>query len=332
MYNSGDIFLFALSAKRKVPWSIVKRWFEEVHRRGVLDGQSKFDEPVASARWQALRTLSCLGHIDMKFDSDEIKVVVAPPVLAALPGRGVARAVLCGARSPASVENLQQAATIGGFETIVGPHLASCPYVPTRIELCADSSIQIHNVAASVNLRFIDFPPARSLARVSASLQEYCRGLVWSNEAEMNWRRQDFDTERLQFLPNSRIDSKLRLSRYQNPVTSIWYYRLWRNRESAEVELDWGRYAVLALSSHRVLQYDMAIKRASVPYGAPLPTLFSRAFGLCRGHCSTVLGLVPSNEAQRSYVYNDVPPSVFNEVASKLNQQPIEAKGKRWIS
>ena len=332
MFSKGDILLFALSAKRKVSWPGFKQWFEEVHQREIMEGQGEVGEPVASVRWQALRTMSCLGHIDLHFGQDDIQVVVAPPVLAALPGRGGSRAVLCGARSPGTVEKLQDATTAGGVEIIVGLQVASSPYVPTRVELCAESPAQIHDVAASIDLRYIDFPPARSLARVSISLLEYLRGLAWSKEVELNWRREDYDTDRLQFLPSGEVAPQVRLSRYQNPTTSIWHYRLWRGGKCAEVELDWGRYAILALSSRRVWQYDLATKRLCVPYGAPLPTLLARAFGLCSGHCSTLFERVQSQAAQRYYVFGDVPPSVFNAVANKLRQPPIETGARRWIS
>ena len=69
---------------------------------------------------QVLRTMSCLGHIDLHFGQDDIQVVGAPPVLAALPSRGGSKAVLCGVRSPSTVEKLQEVTTAVGVEIIVG--------------------------------------------------------------------------------------------------------------------------------------------------------------------------------------------------------------------
>lgn len=320
MFNSGDILLFAISARRTVSWPVFKQWFEEVHRKENISDQVQVDEPAPSARWQALRIMSCLGHVDLHFGQDEIQVVVAPPVLAALPERGVARAVLCGARSPSAVEKLQEAATAAGVEDIVGLQVVSSPYMPTRVELRAENPCQIHDVAASVGLRYIDFPPARLLARRSISLQEYRRSLVWSKEADLNWRREDYDTDRLRFLPSGETSPLIRLSRYQDPVTSIWRNRLWRNGEWAEVDLDWGRYAILALSSRRVLKYDLVARIVCVPYGAPLPTLLARSFGLCSGQCSTLFERVSPQAKQRYYEFGNVPPSVYNAVANNLLQ------------
>lgn len=324
MFSSGDILLFALSAKRRVPWPVFKQWFDEAHQKELIESLGKVGDRVASVRWQALRTMSCLGHIDLHFGQGDIQVVIAPPVLAALPSRGGSRAVLCGARSPNTVESLQEAAITYDVEITVGLQETSNAYVPTRVELYADSPAKIHDVSSSIGLRFIDFPPARALARVSVSIQEYLQRLMWSKDEELNWRREDYDPVRLRFLPNGQTTPHSRLSRYQNPTTSIWHYQLWRKGEWAEVELDWGRYAVLALSSRMILKYDLATKSVSVPYGAPLPTLLARAFGLCSGRCSTRFERTSSQAGHRYYRFDGVPPSVFNIVANKLGQHPIE--------
>ena len=169
-----------------------------------------------------------------------------------------------------------------------------------------------------MDLLYVDVPSARSLARLVASIQEYRRGRVWSRESELNWRREDFDIHRLQFRPNDGEPAHIRLSRYQNPITSIWHYRLWQNGESAEVDPDWGRYSILALSSRNVLQYDPSAREVRVPFGAPLPALFARSLGLCSGHCSIQSERVSTRGTQRYYVFDDVPPSLFNAVANKL--------------
>ena len=323
MFNSGDILLFALSARRRVPWPLFKRWFEVVYQREVMEGLTDAGEAAVGIRWQTLRTLSCLGHIDLHFGEGEIQIVVAPPALAALPGRGMARAVLCGARSPGTIDSLRDSANAVDSDIAVRSSSDSNSYHPSRVELLAKAPVHIQDVATGIDILYVDAPPARSLARVAASLQEYRRELVWSREAELNWRREDFDTHRLQFRPNDGELAQIRLSRYQNPITSIWHYRLWQNRESAEIDPDWGRYTVLALLSQNVLQYDPFVRKVRVPYGAPLPALFARSLGLCSGHCSIQLERVSTRGMQRYYVYDDVPPSVFNAVANKLRQQPI---------
>ena len=271
MLNSGDILLFALSARRRVPWPLFKRWFEEVYQRNVTEGRSDAGEAAPGIRWQALRTLSCLGHIDLHFGEAEIQIVVSPPALATLPGRGMARAVLCGARSPGTIDSLKDLAAAADVDFVVRSSPDLSAYHPTRVELVAKTPAQIRNVANRMDVLYVDVPPTRSLARVAASLNEYRQELVWSRESELNWRREDYDPLRLQFRTNEGDTAQIRLSRYQNPITSIWHYRIWQNGESAEIDLDWGRYSILALRSRNVLQYDPSARKVRVPYGAPFP-------------------------------------------------------------
>ena len=326
MYDNGDILLFALSAWRETPWTAFKKCFDEVHRRAHSNRSHEQDENAAVYRWKILRTLSCLGHIDLNRDFGGLRVIAAPTVLSALPGFGIRRVVLCGARSPHTVRELCEAATLAGIQTIVRSQTTARPYAPTRVELQAESDAQIRAAAEHLSIPYLDVPPARLMARASASLKDYCQGLTWSKEEELNWKREDFDVDNLQFRLPVGIPNPLRLSRYQDPVKSTWRYYLWRNSEFSEIDLDWGRYAILAMYSKQVLQYDQRNKKVFIPSGTPLPVLFARVFGLCSGYSSYSI--------QRKYfgspdrlgsheVFENVPPSIFKAVSKKIEQQTI---------
>ena len=322
MYSSGDILLFALSAQRQVHWRSFKKYFDEVQRTSIATGILEPGGNATAHRWQALRTLSCLGHIDIRFSPEGILIAAAPPTLATLPGIRSSRAILCGARSQTTVRKLEQAATKLGVETTVCSQSEASPYAPTRVELHSENASLIHAIAESTALRYLEVPPARLLAQISVSLQEYCQGLEWSEEPELNWRREDFHTGNLQFLAGE-VSQQRRLSRYQDPSTSIWRIRLWQNGKSAEIDPDWGRYAVLSQVSPRVLQYDRENREALVPYGVPLPTLLARSFGLCGGYgpeLKQITRLGGASSSRRYVMYRDVPPSIFNSVANKVEQ------------
>ena len=279
MYSSGDILLFALSAQRQVHWRSFKKYFDEVQRTSIATGILEPGGNATAHRWQALRTLSCLGHIDIRFSPEGILIAAAPPTLATLPGIRSSRAILCGARSQTTVRKLEQAATKLGVETTVCSQSEASPYAPTRVELHSENASLIHAIAESTALRYLEVPPARLLAQISVSLQEYCQGLEWSEEPELNWRREDFHTGNLQFL-------------------------------AGEV-------------SPRVLQYDRENREALVPYGVPLPTLLARSFGLCGGYgpeLKQITRLGGASSSRRYVMYRDVPPSIFNSVANKVEQ------------
>ena len=326
MYDNGDILLFALSAWRQTSWRQFKQCFDELQRKRL--GTNSYDpsETAAGHRWRALRELSALGHIDVELEQGSIQVHVAPPVLAALPGLGSPKAVLCGARSPNFMDDLSAEGQSAGVEVLIGPHSSASPFAPARVELRAEDATWIEAVADKVGARYVETTPARLLAQVSISLSGYLRGMMWSNDRELDWYCEDFDTERLQFRIPSEIRPDQRLTRYRNPRTTMWHYRLWQGNQSAEVDPDWGRYAILATITKRVLQYSPETRNAFVPIAAPLPTLLARAFGLCSGHCPAVAEEVQQNPLGRHLRFIGVPPSVFNKVTAKMGQAALHTR------
>ena len=320
MYDNGDILLFALSAWRQTSWRQFKQCFDELQRESAGTAGYGPTETATSHRWRALRELSALGHIDLELEPGGIQVHIAPPMLAALPGLGSPKAVLCGARSPNFMEELRAESRSAGVEALVESQSIASLYAPTRVELRSEDAAWIKSVADNVGARYVEMTPARLLAHVSISLPEYRQKLSWSSDRELNWHCEDFDTERLQFRAPSETRPERRLSRYRDPRTTMWHYRLWQSNQSTEVDLDWGRYAILAATAQRVLQYSPENRNALVPLGAPLPTLLARAFGLCSGRCPTLAEEVQSDPRGRYLRFNSVPPSVFNNVAAKLDQ------------
>ena len=326
MYDNGDILLFALSAWRQTSWVQFKRCFDEIRCKNSASEHYDVAENTTGHRWRALRDLSALGHIDIHITQGGIRVFAAPPMLATLPGFGSPKAILCGGRSPSLIRALETAVASTGLELIVDSQSAASPYAPARVEVRADDPAGIHSLAHNIGISYLDVPPARLLARVSISLAKYRQQLTWSNEPELNWRREDFDTSRLQFQPAGEAPSQQRLSRYQEPTTSIWCHHLWQGNKSAEVVLDWGRYAILSSISRCVLEYFPEGCKAVVPYGAPLPTLLARAFGLCSGYCPTETEVAQTKLLGRCQEFHNVPPSIFNLVAGKLEQ--VSSRGR----
>lgn len=329
MYDNGDILLFALSARNQSSWPEFKRCFDEIQRRVSANGQGQRDENATVHWWQALRLLSCLGHLDIHYNPSRIRVITAPPALAALPGRRPARAILCGARAPNTVARLAQAADAIGVEIIVNSQAEASPYAPTRVELHAGNPLAVKEAAEVAGIRYLDTPPSQLLAHVSISLREYRESLAWTAGPELGWRCEDFDVESLWFLPAGETRAQRRLSRYQNPATTTWRYQLWQDGQSAEVHQDWGRYAILSMSSQAILRYEPETRTVLVPYAVPLPSLPARALGLCSGYCPRVAELVQSSGSGRHYAFASVPPSIFNKIACKVGQ-PMVWRASQW--
>ena len=329
MYDGGDILLYSLSAWRETTWASFKKCFDEVHRRHVVTSIREEQETATYYRWRALRLLSSLGHVDVRIEGQGmgIAISVAPPALAVLPGFGLPRAVLCGARSTSTSSDLRRAAAgVEGAAITTHSQASLSPYAPARVEVKADSDERIRATAGSMGIPYLDQPPARSMAHASASLDEYCRNLSWSEDEDLNWQREDFNVRGLKFQAAGETPPGARLSRYQDPITTIWRYRLWRDSQFAELEPDWGRYAILSACSIRNLQYDPVKRDVLVPLATPLPALLARALGLCSGYAPRVgrrSGEADPGIRIRCEVYRDVPPSIFRMVAEKAGQHEL---------
>ena len=326
MYDCGDILLYSLSAWRETTWATFKKCFDEIHRRHVVTSIREEQETAVYYRWRALRLLSSLGHVDVRFEVQGITIFVAPPVLAVLPGFGIRRAVLCGARSPSTPGDLRRAAAAEGAESTTHSQISLSPYAPARVEVNADSDERIRATAERMGIPYLHQPPARIIAHVSASLEEYYQNLSWSADEDLNWQREDFNVSRLRFQPASETSPGLRLSRYLDPVTTIRRYRFWREGQFAELEPDWGRYAILSDCSKRQLQYDPVKRDVLVPLGTPLPALLARALGLCSGYAPRTgrrSGEADPDLRIRYEVFRDVPPSIFRMVADKVGQHEL---------
>lgn len=320
MHDNGDILLFVLSAWGSTPWRTFRRCVDEIHRRTLTTSSEQSEDHATGSRWRAIRELSALAHIDLHLGFDQPHIFVSPPTLAVLPGHRRPRAILCGARSPALVKRLEDAARQLSAEITVESQATTSPYAPSRIVFSVEHADLFRPIAETTNLRLVVTPPARMLARASISLDVYRRELEWSDQDEINWPKQDFNAHDLLFHPREGSSNESRLTRYQNPSTSMWEYRLWQANRSAHITLDWGRYAALAFSSRKVLHYDPNARTVSVPHRAQLPALIARAFGMCTGYCPRQIPAPSLSADGPRHEFTTIPPSLFNAVAPKLAQ------------
>src|SRR5260370_42337262 len=108
MYDDGDVLLFALSAWGETRWPLFKGAFDVVRSRRLRGEEDGGGFHHARERWKAARLLARLGHCDIDYLDEPARIVIAPSILATLPIAGVPRAVLCGSRSPATIEALRR--------------------------------------------------------------------------------------------------------------------------------------------------------------------------------------------------------------------------------
>jgi hypothetical protein len=273
--------------------------------------------------------MESLGHCDVVFGSEGGQVFVAPSVLVRLPVRGLPRAVLCGSRSPETLGALRRAAGRAGrsVKVVAGDQVALNAFAPARIEVQAASETLIAQLAGDVGVLYDEVPAAWALSALAGSVEELLGSLAWSRRPNLSWPRADFHPAELRFAGRQTSDGLI-LARYEDPVRGQPRFWLWRGEDNAELDDPaWGRYAVLAACRRRVLDYDAATGDLSVPAGARLPRMISRAATLCSGYAPTVAvrGGGIEGAPRRYHVYRRVPEDVYRVLAGKVGQ--LEGKG-----
>ncbi len=328
MYEFGDALLFTLSAWRHCTWRQFRRAFDDLHARFLATGGAVATDDDAYVRSNTARLLDSLGHCDSLFDpGGGGSVLVAPSVLARLPVAGLPRAVLCGSRSPETLEAFQRAKERAGGSVQVrdGSQGSLNAFAPTRIEVQAVSDAAMGKLSADVGVIYVSEPPAWSLAQFSGSLESFLGLLRWRTRPDLTWARADFDPAGLRFA-GERDSEALILSRYQDPVSGRWSFWLRRGDECAEIDdPSWGRYAVLAEHRRRVLQFDAATGELAVPASSPLPRLIARAATLASGYAPRTVVSVDGESGlrRRLLVYGRVPVDVWERLAMRVGQLSV---------
>jgi hypothetical protein len=135
---------------------------------------------------------------------------------------------------------------------------------------------------------------------------------------DLNWPRRDFDPDRLRLVTVSPGTERrgTTYSTYRHPDGWTREDWLWREGESAPVDRDWARYVVLADRQRRIIAYDERRRIVSTPRQVPLPKLAARLLALCSGSPP----VARTGEGLGTWMYKDVPSSIFEIVASKLGQ------------
>jgi len=311
----GDCLLYAISARGHMPWPAVKRAFDCLYEPLNDAGDPG---PLRYRRGETIRTLENLAHVEFDNRSQQMRIAATPPTIAILPGRGLPKGVLTGARSQAQIERLSATArrTTVLFDVqkqTWNPHL-----YPSRISLAADNLDELMAFALDQGLQCTATPAAWSIVNVAGSLDDYMRTLLPAHQSSLNWEREDFDPQTLSFDHIRRQDNTL-LSRYTHPTRRYRLHVLYQEGTGSLVDAEWGRFAALRAIERNVLAYDSLTFQFVVPVAVPLPKLLARALCLCSGFVpSGPNEVIPANPGLR--VYHRVPLSLAQAIADKLAQ------------
>jgi hypothetical protein len=311
-------------------WPTFKKAFDNLYIRYLLREAGTLDS-LPYYRRHTLRFLDSLGHCDVEFNESGGRIYSASPLLVRLPTYGFPQSILCGSRTPKSLDLLTKAcsAISGQIKVDVQAQASTRAYVSRRVIVQAESVDALRNVAESLHISFSDNPPAWALLQLSGSVDDCIRSCEWSIRPELNWPSQDYDLERLQFISRHEPANAIRLSSYDDITRGRKVHFLWQGESCAQIDRDWGRYIALNRASYSVLIYDPRRSLLAAPSGAPLPRLIARALTLCSGLVARFVDKVsvPIRTAEQIGfdVYTDIAPDIAQLAAAKLGQPLIES-------
>lgn len=313
-----ELMLHVVTARGGVNWAAWHNSFSSLANGRVLL------QELSPA--EALRILSCLGHIEVTGPAHGMTLAAAPASLSRLPIAGLPRAVLCGGRSPEAERSLAEAAADAGcrFSAIAPGHARE--QSPRTLFIEADSTAALAKVASTIGAVFAEIPPAWTIANLSGSVQEYRQTLAWRSEPEPPLQSRELDSATLRFVDAPPARPGLRLIQYF-PRRLPSYHELRDGQSFARTERDWGIYTALCEHGRNVIIHDLHTHAVAVPASAPLPKLFARTLALCSGLAPAWLPSAEigwhTDEPRGFWVYAHVPSTIASLVLEKLGQDPL---------
>jgi hypothetical protein len=199
--------------------------------------------------------------------------------------------------------------------------------IPKRVAVQAEDVRELEAIASSLSIPFIETPSAWSLLHFATSIDDYLATLKWSNDPELNWKRETFEPNSLQFKPPKETETNIRLSRYTNPSRNTKICYLWQDGRCTQIDLDWGRYAIFKELRLNVLIYDKRRFTMAVPASAKLPRLLERVLTVCSGYTAAKYEKkLPSTSPpiQEFNLFTAVPPQIAEMTAAKLGQTLLQ--------
>lgn len=317
-----DLLLYVLTTRGSLSWDSFKTIFDRLIE-GMQLGLAT-DSEHQLVRWRTAKVIDALCHADISTGPGGA-ASISPAILARLPLAGDPEAILVGARTARTINDVMTVGRELSCHCEVQPQAVTLHFAPRRIAVRAEEEAGLLRLAAELGVPYEQNPPAWQLACMSSSTTGIQEDGTWTAaDVEPNWICRYFDPHRLGFYrQESGLQHPCRLAKYVRPITNQTLYWLWRDGKRLVVDPEWGRYLVLQRIGRNVLFYDRRSLVLAVPVGAPLPRLLARAVTLCSGYAPAFLpgSIGTEKDLRRFDVYRWVPASIAKLVAEKLGQQ-----------
>jgi hypothetical protein len=304
--------LLWMSARKQGSWV---QFRSAVETLDLAESAERGEEDLTLPLHQRIRyNLERLGHVEFDAGECEDGWRAAPPTLALSDHGGMVTGVLCGARTPKLVERFERAG--GGLE-LERASQAECPNIirvrasnaETLIELAQGAGILCQPDAPTALLSHL--PRIGSLKGLRRELLP-AGGRDWDvkqftiQRKAMRWR-----AITLQEANGPGARGLFRFTLYQTPQ-----YFLREGEKTVRLPGAVGKYYVLSCRQRRVMRYNRAERRLTLPAMFRPPLLTERALVLCSGFPP----LFDVVYGRPRLTYCDVPEEVAGLAAEVLRQ------------
>ncbi len=300
--------LFWLSARLEGSWAQFRSAVEEVIGDASLT--SKKTQDAIPVHQQQRFNLQSLAHVEFDSAGCEDGWCVTPPVLALCrhPVNGFI-GVLCGARLPASLRRLEEAAKAGLERHTLTEQ-------PDVLRISGTSKESLLAAATSAGLNVQEDAPAAILGCLPQA-DGLGNGVTVALPFGKDWEVSRFNIGRkssawakISVAEAGRMrDGLLQFKRFQIPQ-----YFLVISGRGYRVPGPVGKFFLLAKLAKRVMRYDRHAHSVVMPGTFRPPVLVDRALVLCSGF------LPQFDNGRRTLTYRDVPEDIAGLAADILRQ------------
>jgi hypothetical protein len=330
MVSEGDGVLYIISARGSLSWEVYKRVFDAVCLN--VQPTRSLDE-IRLARYETVKSLSALGHVDFSFQPSNLRAWAAAPTMTRIPFGGDPHFILSGARTPHTRKAIETRAARSAPDCIISEESSGGQTVegPLRIAVKATNAASVERLANELRIGFQPRPAALTLSELAFSIDDYLAQLAWKVVPELSLPTKSFDASSLRMDQAPCTYSHMRFSSYEDSRTGRSLDVLWWENRQAELDRDWARWVILRAAGRSGVLYDPKEYLLGVPVGAPLPALLARAAVMCSGYAPAVLAPFRSRSWEdRILSYQLVPPNVAQLISLKLRQPLVSQPLNKW--
>lgn len=310
-----------------------------------LISKSDVMSPNDNPRWikqLSIKFLDFLGHLDYEYSTRKINI--NKPQIVLIPSKHNVEAILIGARTKKSLQQLISTACgllinieVRPQERKLDKYLlpATVHLQPAECNTSLEAVENLRKLAASLDIQFkqIERPEIKpaiiqfGLQDFSASITDYKQYMLSNNVADGNdyaWARSTFNMDTLRFEKfDGPLDTSLSFVRYSLKYQK--FYRFWIGGKCYNVDENWGAYLMASEQGKNVIFYSGEERKLAVPRNMQLPRLISESLMLLSGVAPSFKSHEVNGQKIVFQLYHNIPKLFAENLFKKFNQaiQPI---------